>query len=237
MSDESNIEKIKKLLRLAKSDNQHESQLAMQRAMELAAKHSVDLADLADGEDVAPDVLTYIWETCPLRVSAEYRYAANIAVGYFHVTCCYGRGRLLFIGRSEDIEIAKSIIAFLIKASRAGLSRFREDEAHHRRRMTPNKRASYLLAFFNAISWRLAGEVTRIQLEHPKFELVLADQEAARKSLLNDVVPSRESRPMPRGPTRRNVTAAIAGHIDGRNTQVMPQIQPAQPAQGMLQLV
>lgn len=42
MSD--HLDKIKKLLRLSQSANAHEAELAMQRAMELALKHGVDLA-------------------------------------------------------------------------------------------------------------------------------------------------------------------------------------------------
>jgi len=47
-------DKIKKLLRLAKSDNEHEAMLALANAAKLAAKHGVDLADLAEGEERPP---------------------------------------------------------------------------------------------------------------------------------------------------------------------------------------
>lgn len=39
MNQDSIIEKIRALLRPAKSDNAHEANLAMQRALEIAAKH------------------------------------------------------------------------------------------------------------------------------------------------------------------------------------------------------
>lgn len=63
--------KIKKLLRLAKSDNEHEAMQAMANAAKLAARHSIDLADLADGEERPPDHIIHQWFPCGLRHSRE----------------------------------------------------------------------------------------------------------------------------------------------------------------------
>lgn len=43
-------EKIKKLLRLAKSDNEHEARLALARARKLMAEHKLDIKDFDESE-------------------------------------------------------------------------------------------------------------------------------------------------------------------------------------------
>ena len=53
------LEKIKKLLRLARSANQHEAQLALARALELARAHDVAVDSLNADEQAKEKTITH----------------------------------------------------------------------------------------------------------------------------------------------------------------------------------
>jgi len=90
-------------------------------------------------------------------------------------------------------------------------ARYAEDEADHRRRMTTNKRASYLNAFFGAISAKLSGQMHQMKLEHTRLAIVLHNDEEARDEAMDDVVPDRVLKAGPRRPKRRDLNANLAG--------------------------
>ena len=91
------IEKIKKLLRLARSSNPHEAQLALQRAMALAREHDVAVEGLNPDEQAKQYDLFWLianGELAPLgkeefwaqasRAGLKHK-AANEPVAYFRL--------------------------------------------------------------------------------------------------------------------------------------------------------
>lgn len=237
MNEESAKEKIAKLLRLAKSSNQHEAELAMQNAARLAAKHCIDLAS-CDGIDEVPDVIIAKVESCPKCLRREWRCALAIAQMHFHVTPVLGRGKVTFFGRDEDIEIAVAMHAFLVAECRKGLAQYEEDEKDHRRRMTPNKRDTYIDAWFAAVNAKLIGQLDVLKLEHSRLALVLADAKTQRDEAKNAHFGAGnlvDSKPL-RKPTRRNVMARVAGYVDGRKTQLMGEPKAPKSAEQLMLL-
>ena len=121
------IEKIKKLLRLARSSNPHEAQLAMQRAMELAREHDIAVDSLNPDNQVKQKTVSHQDTGAKARLSYDQRYALVICQRFFHVTPVtrqkiqrdgiYARLRnfITFVGTSSAIEIALYVFGFLVQ--------------------------------------------------------------------------------------------------------------------------
>jgi hypothetical protein len=109
------VEKIKALLRLSTSGNEHEANLAMQRAKSLAIKYELDLATLDAFDDGKPKINEPITKDnldLAKRMSVCQHHVTDILQSYFNTKILYGGGRhygrhLIFIGRARDIELAK----------------------------------------------------------------------------------------------------------------------------------
>jgi Protein of unknown function (DUF2786) len=220
MSEESHIEKIRKLLRLSKSSNQHEAELALQRAMELAAKHAVDLNALRmDGDDD----IHHRWIPCGLRVSYEEKKAKSVARGFFQVTTCMSRGRYLMIGEEAAMDVAEYVIGFLVKTCRRFLSAFAKLEKGRKRRMTTTKRASFIDGFFMGVISELHDHETKLLKEYANLAIVLADGQAKRNAKLNVVVGETITTTLAK--KRQNLSAATSGWLAGKKTQINPALK------------
>jgi hypothetical protein len=112
------IEKLRKLLRLSESANEHESALALQRAQEIALMHKIELASIAkndepadNGGPVGRQARTY------RRKAMSQRYIVPIISHYFNVKLIYGSAsdhkKIWYIGTRSDIEFAKYVYDFL----------------------------------------------------------------------------------------------------------------------------
>ena len=112
------IEKLRKLLRLSESANEHESALALQHAQEIALLHKIELASIAKHDEpaasegpVGRQARTY------RRKAMSQRYIVPIISRYFNVKLIYGSGsghkKVWYIGTRSDIEFAKYVYDFL----------------------------------------------------------------------------------------------------------------------------
>lgn len=110
------IEKIKKLLSLATSDNHHEAELATLKANDLLMRHHI--SKMAFNKDhVAEDETIYVKRILEVpRVSAKYNAIASI-LRTFMVYPVYTHGKksvtLEVSGTRENVEIASYITDFL----------------------------------------------------------------------------------------------------------------------------
>jgi hypothetical protein len=116
------VEKVKGLLRLANSDNQHEAELAMQRAKSLCVKYDLDLAELqtnafdkkANEEPITQNPNFELGKRMPISQTLVTRILEN----FFNVEILYGGRRsygrhLVIIGRKKDIEVAEYLNNYL----------------------------------------------------------------------------------------------------------------------------
>ena len=112
------IEKIQKLLRLSGSNNQHEAELALSKAKQLAVENEINLASINVWEKLDEKYeLGYL--DSGKRASICSHYVAWILNSYFNVKIIYTGGRLTgrkiaFIGKKQDIEISQYIYSYLI---------------------------------------------------------------------------------------------------------------------------
>lgn len=152
------VDRIAKLLRLAKSSNPHEAAAALAKAMELAAEHRVALESIPL-EEAETAKRTAHRDTDPFaRLSYDRKYACIILRRFFRVRVIH-RGAIVmrdglpaasrkisFVGQTADLEIALYVYAFL-------LAHFTYCWSHHRGRL--RSRPSFVRGMFEGIFSKL----------------------------------------------------------------------------------
>lgn len=115
------IERIQKLLALSKSENQHEAELATQRASELMEKYQIDMAEAALSEaqseqveheyyDVPGLKMKYVWVVRLAWAAAKLYDAEVLMPRTLHKTTIH------WIGYKSDIEMAKTTFEHLYRS-------------------------------------------------------------------------------------------------------------------------
>lgn len=217
MSEESITQKIQALLRLAQSDNPHEAGLALQRAMELADKHAIDITSLPEGSPK----LNHAYQAIPSRLSREWKEALNTVNTFFHVNLITiaRRAKLLIVGRSSDIEIAQYVITFLVRSCRASLTKWASGE----RRMTASKRASFIDGFFTGIYVQLRDQRRQNEATSNQLALVLVEDKEARSQATTQILgPGSTLSTVTVEQVRTNRRAQLHGFTAGKSTQLNP---------------
>ena len=109
------LEKLRKLLRLSESANEHEAALALARAQELAIKHRIELATVnAYTETPTNDErIGRMARTYPRRSLAR-NYISWIIEKHFNVQIVYsGPKKVWMIGTRSDVDFARYVWDFL----------------------------------------------------------------------------------------------------------------------------
>lgn len=114
------IDKVRKLLRLAGSPNEHEAALAAAKAQELIDQHQLQTALLSIDESTttsSDDEPITNFADSPLDVSPAYaRWRATLAVGIAsHNGCRIWRqgGHLMIVGRPSDADAVRYLFGWL----------------------------------------------------------------------------------------------------------------------------
>lgn len=127
-------EKIRKLLSLAESPNEHEAKAALLKARQLMAEHKLTERDCKDAEkQEVKDIRTNI--TCSKRRNPWIiDLSAIIGENY----CCrgyrtHGYGRqtqeIGFVGFEDDVEICVEIFKYAVDCVLSGVKRIRQENA------------------------------------------------------------------------------------------------------------
>lgn len=225
MNEDSIIEKIRALLRLAKSDNAHEANLAMQRAMEIAAKHCIDLAAISPDDDLNKLAGDYL--LLPSRLAYEWKEALNTVHQFFnvHVTVLIGMGsrRAQVIGTKLDIEISSYVATYLVRACRQCLTQFRAAEVKARRKITAAKVHSFIKGFFWGIRDTLRTQRQTVAAQHTGYQLMLDTGHTARESFAQTFGRFKgPSKSLDMPDARENRRATFRGFLSGTSTQINP---------------
>lgn len=223
------IERIKKLLRLARSSNPHEAQLAMQRALELAREHEVAVEGLNPDEAAREKAVTHRDTEEHLRVSYDKEYAVRICSRFFHVRAVFvkvvtnRRGwpeiatKITFVGRRSDLEIAFYVYHFL-------QHHFGYCWREHRGRL--RNRHAFVDGMFDGLYSKLA------EAEPPRdakgTELVLRELETYIGAVIGETTKGEF-----REPDHNAHAARSAGWIAGRQTNIRT---PLKASEGTLAL-
>lgn len=157
------IEKIKKLLALANSSNEHEAALAAGHAQRLLSEHNLAMADIdaAHKPDKADKVDTAVSKTLPKwmrHLSAGVSTAFDCQAVHHPAT-----GKMTFIGVGADVQIAAYTFTYLDRTIRKLCGRYMKQHAggsianRHRELL----RQSYYLGAVSTITARLREQKTQ----------------------------------------------------------------------------
>jgi hypothetical protein len=156
------IEKIKKLLALANSGNEHEAALAAGHAQRLLSEHNLAMADIeaAHQPDKADKVETAVSRTLP-------KWLRHLSAGVSTAFDCQAihhpaTGTLTFIGVGADVQVAAYTFSYLDRTVRTLCSAYMKQHTagtlanRHRELM----RQSYYLGAVTTITARLREQKT-----------------------------------------------------------------------------
>lgn len=162
------VEKVRKLLALAGSENQHEAELAMRRAQELMLKHQLAV-DPASRSYVSRQI-----GTPALRKSATEGLIGGLIAEHFFVEVIWTHVHVPHLGRSarvleisgtrENVEMAEYVHAFLMHTAER---LFREARAQR-----PELRGADRSAFMAGVIAGFREKLERARTEHAGAGLV-----------------------------------------------------------------
>lgn len=159
-------DKIRKLLALSKSDNQHEAELAAQRANELMTKHQIEMSEV-DIEDMRKSGIVHEGfkvEGQKMKLLWVEQLAFGIALMFDSTVLINNKlhgTSFTFVGHREDIDASKALFQHLYDSwfsiVKADLKLAKSDSLH---RYTPADtmkfKAGHGLGYSNSIFYRCA---------------------------------------------------------------------------------
>lgn len=118
--NEALLNKLKKLLNLSKSANEHEADLALQKATALATEAGIDLAIVAARGETEQEKLEMVEVTMRTgaRLPSTQKYASWLLNAHFNVHVIYSGSRwggrsVSILGDKRDVEYAKFVNEFI----------------------------------------------------------------------------------------------------------------------------
>lgn len=219
------IELIKKLLRLAKSSNPNEAALALERAMELAAEHKVDVAKLdldAEQEKLVADYM-HVGE----RLAHERKLILSILQNFFNVDVCVAYPKVTFVGTRSDITVAIYVHDFLLRVLRKALSEFKAKERQAKRKWTTAKRQGFVSGWIYGIFNQLDNS-ERARLQGHETALAAKTAKESREEFMSSLYPSR--RLVKTKEKSRNSNALANGFRAGSSVRIRQPLEGSAPA-------
>ena len=207
-------EKIKKLLRLSRSSNEHEAALALQRALELCSKHMIDMEDLDLDDDMRKLMSKHHY--VGQRFSRIRRSAAYLVKSFFNVSYFFDRPAIVFVGTAHDIQIAEYVFEFLTKSCSECFSGYRKQLRV--RKISRTRRENFIVGFFYGVSSRLANTVEILAGEGDSLSIVLRAEEERRKAYMDDTFSLVKMRKLKH--RRLETTALMTGVTAGKEVNI-----------------
>ncbi len=161
------LAKVRKLLKLGDSSNEHEARLAIRKAHSLLLKHNLSLLQASRPEN-------YVLRQCgPVRkrIDAQHMKVSNLLNEFFFVeviwTHCYDterdvRGRALaLIGRPDAVRLAQHVFAFLYESLERLWKRHKRSQGIRRNRDRKSFRRGVLDGFQKQLGEQRQGDAER----------------------------------------------------------------------------
>ena len=210
------IDKIKKLLALANSSNEHEAALAAAHAQRLLSEHNLAMADVEAKQrpQSADKIETTVAKTLP-------KWVRNLSAGVCTAFDCQAihhpaQGKMTFIGVGADVQVASYTFAYLDRTVRKLCSSYMKyrvnDGLSNRNREL--MRQSYYLGAVSTINSQLVQQ--KVQTPITPGALVPI-KEGLIKKAMSELGPIRTVR------GRRsyiNSHAYSQGQSDGKNVSI-----------------
>jgi hypothetical protein len=216
------IEKVRKLLALSTSSNQHEAALAAAHAQRLLAEHNLTMSELEGREEGAGEVVLEVAKTVPKWLSALFATVANGFDCFPIVTSTESCSRLRFIGVGEDPAVACCTLQYLMQElRRLATTYLRASEAAQGRLSASDRqrvRSSYLLGGVQGVRQALAAQ--KAQTPTTSTALVPVKDALIKQYRDQQIGAVRMQR------TRRSTVFSAAfeqGRADGATLQIRPE--------------
>lgn len=174
------LSKIRRLMKLGESSNQHEAELALAKAAELARKHSIDLGSVkaeAERSRVAE-------ETFASRLAHDQvEWAAGLLCkALFGVELLFNSTSATYIGLEHNVAAARCAHGFIMEQCGRDLAAYRRERwRRHRRKLYKGATEEYCTAWARAVLRNYEEEVAKVEkreeLEDHKTAIILRDQE------------------------------------------------------------
>lgn len=214
------IEKIKKLLRLARSSNPHEAALAMQRALALAEEHRIAIEGI--NPDQSAPAFAHRSGKVFARMSHDQTFASLIVQRFFRVKAitkgcvrvdkhgwpCAGE-KMTFVGTESDLEIAFYVFDFLTH-------HFAYCWRKHRGRC--RNRYSFIHGMFVGLHSKLSESEPPAPARSSKGN----ELELSMKAYIAEHFGELKTKGMPDAKAQ---AARWAGYVQGRKTEIRPGIK------------
>lgn len=182
------IDKIKKLMALSASPNEHEALAAAQKAQELLAQHNIDMAEIEKTGQLSAEDMEVVQDASIINPTNGYTWRRSVHVASAHVSFCgylytqfyqYGvkggwgpdrqlhTDRHIYIGRQANVAAAQVMADYLIQTC----ERLCEESVHL---VAPKERATYRNAFLVAAGRRVNIRLTVMRREMSQGATVTA---------------------------------------------------------------
>lgn len=156
------IEKIRKLLALANSSNEHEAALAAGHAQRLLSEHNLAMADV-EAKEQQPQSADKIETTVPKSLP---KWVRNLSGGVCSAFDCQAihhpaQGKMSFIGVGADVQIAAYTFAYLDRTVRrlcSSYMKYRVNDSNLSNRNKELMRQSYYLGAVSTINSQLVQQ-------------------------------------------------------------------------------
>lgn len=131
-ADQKILERIRKLLALGKSSNEHEAKIAMERAHKLLAEHNLSIGAVEGALDDAGDGALVYGQGGPWARQVAGGIAKLYFCRFFFDTLTPGgrKDSLVFVGRKTNVEVAKMVAHHVLETIRLEAARQSSDEAY-----------------------------------------------------------------------------------------------------------
>ena len=148
MEDNKVLDKIKKLLALSKSPNEHEARAAMLKAQELMAKYGMSVEESVETEVTYTSTIAETFGNAAFRAPLGSIIAKNFRCEVF-----LSAGSIAFYGHSEDVPICKEVFEYAYRTiKKLGTKRYNEAKkaGYETRGFYTQYQTAFLIALKNA---------------------------------------------------------------------------------------
>lgn len=228
------LNKLKKLLNLSKSANEHEAELALQKATAMATEAGIDLAIVQARGESESEKLEMIAESIQTgkRLPSLQKYASWLLNKHFNVQVIYSGGRgwgrsVNILGDKRDVEFAKFVNEFVQDDMQRRWEYYKKSHG-----LTVRMKDTFMYNLWRGLDSKLTE--AKQEAEKAKFStlpeekvvetkaqyyLVVSDKQAAVQQFVHKIYP-RLSSIKTRVNNFSNSTVASDGYSVGRSMNI-----------------
>jgi hypothetical protein len=191
------VEKIKKLLALSRSDNEHEAATALAMAQELMVQYAVEESQLEEKTGVHEKIGTTRVGLDTKRVGHWEAGLAQVLAPAFFCRSFYMRGTDIFVvGRKSDCDVCIATFFFIRGEAVRLADRAWNNFDSHQRMLVNGKRwkNGYYEGLIRTIHERLTANLKRLSEDNKGTALMVVNRQLAVQNYMDNVVKPTSSR-------------------------------------------